>query len=537
MKNLFPRSSIRSIILLLVVGLAVRANPPAGDPEQGLQNTLLVQRALEQARLHLFEKGDSRKAVEILEEHLPRINGNATYLKLLRDAYRTYIKDLLLVRQGGMARKYLERLSILDRSAVNDPALKVAGGEDKTMARPTTVRAKLDDDPFDPAYRLNMAPTPGKVTAAAGSSDQARQYLTRADVEFSERRYAQAKSFYEMAYQADQSVTADSRQRWGYCKLSHVVEQLKQKDLPPQSLSSLQQEVRLAMEMSPGLKDTGTWLLREIDRRSRTAGDAAFTADGKIAVRHLGRNAQGWQVAETTRFRILHNQSPELVEKVATVAERTAGDMHRKWFGGEAAAWNPKCDLVLHATANDYTRLTGVAGHSPGHSRMEIDTGGRVAGRRMDLRCDMPGMLEAVLPHETTHVVLAGQFGRHHVPRWADEGMAVLSEPRDKIEQHRRNLVRNQRDLFTVRDLMNLQEYPQPRRISTFYAQSVVLVDFLSQQRGPQVFAAFLREGLDRGYEAALQKHYGYRGFDDLQVRWNQQLRAEIERQGAVAGR
>jgi len=146
-------------------------------------------------------------------------------------------------------------------------------------------------------------------------------------------------------------------------------------------------------------------------------------------------------------------------------------------------------------------------------------------------------MLEAVLPHETTHVVLAGQFGRHHVPRWADEGMAVLSEPRDKVEQHRRNLVKNQRELFPVRDLMNLQEYPQPRRITAFYAQSVVLVDYLCQQRGPQVFAAFLRDGLDHGYEAALQKHYGYRGFNDLQTLWDQQLRAEIERAGAVAAR
>ena len=58
----------------------------------------------------------------------------------------------------------------------------------------------------------------------------------------------------------------------------------------------------------------------------------------------------------------------------------------------------------------------------------------------MDLHCDDVNMLVAVLPHETTHTVVAGNFGDQPVPRWADEGMAVLTEPREKIERHLRNL-------------------------------------------------------------------------------------------------
>ena len=37
-------------------------------------------------------------------------------------------------------------------------------------------------------------------------------------------------------------------------------------------------------------------------------------------------------------------------------------------------------------------------------------------------------MLEAILPHETTHVVLAGMFGNHDVPRWVDELFAGLDD-------------------------------------------------------------------------------------------------------------
>ena len=41
----------------------------------------------------------------------------------------------------------------------------------------------------------------------------------------------------------------------------------------------------------------------------------------------------------------------------------------------------------------------------------------------MDLHCDDANMLVGVLPHETTHVVLAGRFGRHLVPRGSDQGV------------------------------------------------------------------------------------------------------------------
>jgi hypothetical protein len=37
--------------------------------------------------------------------------------------------------------------------------------------------------------------------------------------------------------------------------------------------------------------------------------------------------------------------------------------------------------------------------------------------------------MTSALPHELTHVVLAEKFTRKQIPRWANEGMAILSEP------------------------------------------------------------------------------------------------------------
>src|SRR5262249_44889011 len=118
--------------------------------------------------------------------------------------------------------------------------------------------------------------------------------------------------------------------------------------------------------------------------------------------------------------------------------------------------------------------------------------------------------------------------------------IAVLTEPADVVEQHRRNLARLAKDneLFDLRELMQLPDYPPARRVGAFYAQSVSLVEYLSQLRGPVVFCHFVRDGLREGYEAALRKHYGITSFDELQDRWGQHAAPGLVRGAAnSAGR
>jgi len=538
---------------VLPVTLAdVGANPPAPDPETTFHNTLLVQRAMEQARYSLLQEANAKKAVEILEEQLSRINGNAVYLRLLRDAYRAYIKDLYLAQQTVAAQKYLARLCILDRDATSDPSLRPPQTAKATVEnkgpirvvgeladkgtnlvkqllpraawlRPehpksATVRAKIEEDPFDLSFKHGVAKT--------GDRGAAEEFLAQAEREYSQRRFSAARALYEQAHQTHAAVTAACRSRWGYCKLNYVVEQMNESSVDAQAFPALEREIQLAMEMSPALKDTGSWLLRELEgRRQKTA-----TA---VAVQHVGRNAQGWQVAETANFRIHHQQARDLVETVARAAEGTRLDMFRKWFERAGPDWNPKCDIYLYASGKDYNRATGENPLTPGHANIQTDkSSGRIVSRRIHLHCDVPNMVDCVLPHETTHVVLAGQFGAQPLPRWADEGIAVLIEPGDRLREHQRNLVRSHMsgELFSVRELVQMPDWPNARRVTAFYAQSVHLVDYLTRQRGPRAFTEFLRDGARSGYEQALDKHYGIRGFSDLQNRWQQQVLAEVNR-------
>ena len=82
---------------------------------------------------------------------------------------------------------------------------------------------------------------------------------------------------------------------------------------------------------------------------------------------------------------------------------------------------------------------------------------------------------------------------------------------------------RQNNEMFHVQDLMPLDNYPKnPRFVGTFYAQSVSLVEFLAAQKGPQEFTLFVHDSFRYGHEKALQRHYGFKNFAELEDRWYQ---------------
>lgn len=531
--------AMEGLFALVCAGAVLAGDPAPTKDERGtaIADALAVQTALQQARDYLL-RNDYKNAVYVLENHLSRINGNRIYLGTLQEAYRGYVKDLRLGKQDAEAQKYLDRLRILDPGAVLDksltvgpaaPARAVPSAPTAPAAPAPKIRFKSEEESADP-FVLDQR-------AVKGSSP-ARDLLVRADQEFTSKHYREARAIYEQLGQSDREILDASKERWAYCKLHYVVEQMSQAGSASPNWTALEQEARSAVDLAPRL-DYGKYLLAEIQkRRAGGATNRDVSPDAPATVRHLGRSADGWSVVESASFRIYHNQSNDLAEQAAQAAEQTRSRMQQKWFGGSTEDWNPKCEVFLHPTGADYSRATGVPAASPGHSSIKMENG-RVVGRRIDVRCDNASMLPAVLPHETTHVVIAGQYGDQPVPRWADEGIAVLAEPRDKVERHLQNLARCRQEGQTlgVQQLVQMNDYPDPRHISAFYAQSVSLVEFLSNDRGPQVFTQFLRDGLRNGYESALQKHYGIQGFTDLEHRWGRYAANGLPQAGGLAQR
>jgi hypothetical protein len=525
-----------------ICGLLCLWNVAQGGPPQereGVAAALEVQKALQLGK-DLMLKGSYEAAVHVLEEQITRINGSREYLAVLREAYRGYVKELRLANKDQDADIYQRRLQILDPGAALDKGLA------RTPAQ-TTPKPAANQPKAQPAEPPKPAPivrgVMGSETKSAdpiqeANAKQARAWLEQAEQDYASQRYEQACRLYEQVHRTDQQLTTDCRDRWGYSKLYTVVQRLNRSETVANA--DLERDVRQAIALAPAkLEGCGKDLLQRIQERSSLGNGRGDDAGDSIAVRHLDRAAGNWAVAETANFRVYHNQPREMAEKAARVAERTRTEMLRKWFNEPSDPWQQKCDLFLHATAEDYARASQAPLSSPGHSRIQTD-GSRVLSREIHMHCDNQNMLIAVLPHETTHVVIAGKFGDKPVPRWADEGMAVLTEPREQIERHLRNLPKHsqERQLFYLRDLVQLEDYPQqPQRVGAFYAQSVSLVDFLSRQKGPQTFAQFVHDGQSSGYEEALRRHYGYQGFPELEQRWRAYAFRDSAGSTNVAGR
>jgi hypothetical protein len=227
-----------------------------------------------------------------------------------------------------------------------------------------------------------------------------------------------------------------------------------------------------------------------------------------------------WQVRETPSFRILHDD-PELAEKAAVVAEVAREAQIRRWTGAAPkGAWTPKCELYLYPTARIFSQMTGQPEESLGFSTMGMN-GGRIIARRVNLRVDHPNLLRAILPHEITHVVLADLFPHQQIPRWADEGMAVLAEPPSEQQLRAADL----NDPLTTGQLFPVQQltamdYPEGRWWGLYYAQSVSLTRFLVEQGTPGQFVQFVQRAQQNGLEAELRQIYHIDGFADLQKRW-----------------
>jgi hypothetical protein len=227
-----------------------------------------------------------------------------------------------------------------------------------------------------------------------------------------------------------------------------------------------------------------------------------------------------WQVIETANFRVFHCD-PGLAEQVAKVAENVRAAQAKRW--GSLAAqrpWTPRCDLYLYPDGPTLAHATGQPETAPGFSDLLTDRG-RVTTRRTVLRADYPQLLTAVLPHEITHVVLADLFTTQVIPRWADEGIAVLAEP-DTEQNLRAADLRESLETGRIIDLAELMNGDQAaaKQWTVYYAQSVSLTRFLVEQDSPERFIQFVQRSNGKGIEPALREVYRIGGVADLQDRW-----------------
>ncbi len=238
--------------------------------------------------------------------------------------------------------------------------------------------------------------------------------------------------------------------------------------------------------------------------------------------------AAAWHAVETANLRILNYGPHAVTREVAEGCEIARQQLARKWLGGSVQPnrWNPKCDIVVHPTEDAYLREVGRGAGNTVASSLIDRKHGKIALRRIDVRSTQSNWQTAALGHELTHVVLADRFPARALPRWVDEGAAILADSIEKQSLHRKDLqgAVAGRTEFRLLELITLANYPDAKHWGTFYGQSASLVEFLVSQAGEERFIEFVETALELGYEPALTQVYRF-GIPELERRWYAQLR------------
>jgi hypothetical protein len=242
-----------------------------------------------------------------------------------------------------------------------------------------------------------------------------------------------------------------------------------------------------------------------------TSAVGAGTAHNSLTTEHFTLRAQA-ETAELQRW--------------GKRCETLLVELRAKWFEQTETlgGWSPRCEVVVHADAASYVRAVPGGERSVGSSWIETERG-RIVTRRIDIRGDIDDWMAGALAHELIHVLLADRF-LDGLPRWAEEGLALLADPEHKQARHDLDFRRalSSRTQFRVGELVVLNDYPSASRITTFYGQSASLVRFLAARRPPAEFVAFVEKVGQIGYDAALRDVYAIDGVSALETAWLRSL-------------
>jgi hypothetical protein len=208
----------------------------------------------------------------------------------------------------------------------------------------------------------------------------------------------------------------------------------------------------------------------------------------------------------------------QTARQIGEAAEKCRHDKAVLWLGQPMPRWKKACPLTVRVTM----------GGPGGATSFQFDQG-RVLRQNMEVNGPVGRMLASVLPHEVTHTVFAHYF-RQPVPRWADEGGAVLSEDEQECRRHD-TLVRqllNQGRAVPLARLFPLKDYP--RDVMVLYAEGYSVARFLVEKKDRKTFLAFVAHGMSKGWNKAARKYYNYKNVDRLELAWRSDLKRTKEK-------
>jgi hypothetical protein len=258
--------------------------------------------------------------------------------------------------------------------------------------------------------------------------------------------------------------------------------------------------------------------------QSAPVREAAFAAASSPAAKPI-------RISESNNFIVRSLLAQPRADQVAEHCETLCRQLHVTLLGeDESPAWLPKCEVVLHPSRASYLRAVDQGGaQTVGSSAIRIKSG-KTLERRIDLLAEDRSRSLSALRHEMVHVMFAELFPDEMPPRWAEEGLALLHDAKDKQGRHLDDLRRalETHTTLPVTRLFATTDYPSGWQRAVFYGQSMSMVEYLMGIRTPDHFVRFVQMSLDAGHAHALRTVYQIDDLDEFARRWRQHAMESI---------
>mgnify|MGYP001608638240 CR=1 FL=1 len=226
--------------------------------------------------------------------------------------------------------------------------------------------------------------------------------------------------------------------------------------------------------------------------------------------------------SQTQNFDVYSYNSSWPAMDVAKLAEERRTAIYDHWRGSVAPdEWDPKCVLILHLSRQSYITAVGRGSERTlGSSLLNVQQG-VCRARRIDLLTDSNNRMTS-LGHELTHVVISDIFQGQHLPRWLDEGIAILADSHDKQLRHADDWkqANAQGTAYSLARLVATEAYPSPAQFPAFYGGSASLTALLARRGDSTKLLKFAELSQKLGYDKALRNVYEIDGLVELDRIW-----------------
>jgi len=171
--------------------------------------------------------------------------------------------------------------------------------------------------------------------------------------------------------------------------------------------------------------------------------------------------------------------------------------------------WEERVKIIIFPDQESFTIITGQPAWSKGYA---VRDSRMFESRAIVTFLQEDGFLSNVLPHEIGHLIFKDFIGFNRpVPLWFEEGIAQLQEAPDEAAQRgMAYVVKNGEAVpFELLGRLDIRQEKDPRKVSVFYAQSRMVLEFLIKNYGQEAFERLCRELKEgRTFEEALRIAY-----------------------------